>query len=671
MSAPASPTDVSTFEGLRHSLYRRLLESVEHSATNKRFFPCSTGAAVLKSVDLRQIFDFVVAAAPGIQLTGDQFADRVQARKLHTFLAVLIYSQSTIRAVLSFATCLVVPDQWPRQLGVLPISREDARTVLNDDVAADNFCKNQDEFCAVIIQQNQEVVCDGQRLLPYLSEEHLGTGAFGRVYKIEVAPYHFVSRDGLLNQEKYPMARKDYILDEGVAHKRERDFMREILRNPKKHDNILKNLGSLQTGSTYSVFMELADHDLWDYMTVHHPDGPTTLKQKADLLYCATELAAALAHLHDDILTETFEKLSCFHLDLKPRNILVVTEEDQNTHQFVQRWKLSDFNMSKAKAKHHAPYLQRSRTLPEKIYDFNELFRRRGPDSNDRTVTMPTVNPRGDGTYSAPEACIPGGQVQAESDTWSFGCVLCVVFSYLDSGARGVKEFGDRRSEMPKDQFFTMNGPNSRLSFAVERWMKELRDRAYRRSKDEGVIVNDFLAFLHNKVLVVDTKKRKETRAKDIAKYLGEIYREYAKLAKHYPNEPSPSPSNPNPRSHRRTFSLPFSRRRSAPAQTQMGPPNPSTWKIPLPDSMKASFCEFGPNGDILVYVSGSTLVAYSPRVVLDTGDVDHLIEFGREHLTPKGYGWSTVAASSQYIVAASNQPLFDVSIALTLAIYL
>jgi serine/threonine protein kinase len=146
------------------------------------------------------------------------------------------------------------------------------------------------------------------------------------------------------------------------------------------------------------------------------------------------------------MLTDTFEKLSCFHLDLKPRNILVVIEKDESTNEFVQRWKLSDFNMSKAKARHHAAdtkSLQRSWTLPEKIYDFNELFQRRRPNVSDPSMTMPTANPRGDGTYSAPEARNPGGKVQAESDTWSLGCVLCVVFSYLDSGAKGVEEFGD------------------------------------------------------------------------------------------------------------------------------------------------------------------------------------------------------------------------------------
>jgi serine/threonine protein kinase len=562
MSTPASPPAGSTFETLRDSLYRRLLESVEHNAANKRFFPCSTAEGVLKTVELNQIFDHL-AAAERIPLSADLFASRIVARKLQTFLAALIYSTNNIRAVVSFAKCLVVPGQWPvrrssgEQLGVLPISRDDARAILNDDVAADSFWQNQDNFCAVIIRRNQEVVCDSGRLLPYLSEKLLGAGAFGTVYKVEVAPHHFISEDGLSNSKKHPMARKDYILNEGTAHERERDFMRKILKNPKKHNNILKNLGSLQTESKYSVFMELADYDLWDYMTEHHTDGPSTYQQKADILHCATELAAALAHLHDDMLTDTFEKLSCFHLDLKPRNILVVTEKDESTNELVQRWKLSDFNMSKAKAKHHAAYpnsLQRSRTFPEKIYDFNELFQRRRQNVNDPSLTMATANPRGDGTYSAPEARISGGKVQAESDTWSLGCVLCVVFSYLDSGANGVEKFGNLRSELPRDQFFTVSGSKPRLSLAVQRWMKELQWRAHQRNGEEGTIVKDFLAFLRNKVLVVDPEKRKKTRAKDIVKTLGEVYRRYLDLAERY-NRPPVPPSHPDRR--RFLFRLP------------------------------------------------------------------------------------------------------------------
>jgi serine/threonine protein kinase len=565
---PASPT--WSFDELRDYLYKRLLDHVrfsKHTTPNKRFFPCNTAADVLQIKHMKKIFDCLVAAGAPIPLSRDGFADGVKVRKLDTFLAILIYSQSTIMTVRSFVTSLVLPDQWPlrgtfgRKLGVLPISREDALTLLADNVAADRFWKNQDEFCAVIIRQNQEVICDSQQLLPYLQEEFVGQGAFSTVYRVKVAPHHFLSEEGLSNPKEYAMARKDFLLDEGSTHERERDFMRQILRNPKKHDNILKHLGSLQIGSTYSLFMELADYDLWDYMTIRHTDTPTTCVQKAAILHCAAELAAALAYLHDDLLTESFEKLSCFHLDLKPRNILVITEKDKYTSQLVQRWKLCDFNMSKAKAKRKsasANTLQRNTS-----YEFSKLFQKDESNVNGSSLTVGTANPRGEGTYTAPEASITGEKVATESDTWSLGCILCVVFSYLDSGCNGVTEFGDLRATMPKDQFFTISASKPRLSMSVQKWLKELKARAYRRNKEEGAIVQDFLDFLHDKVLVVDPEKWRKTRARDVAQQLGKAFRSYVELAKLYPHlddvHPTTVPSKPTEGKKKR-ISLPFSR---------------------------------------------------------------------------------------------------------------
>jgi serine/threonine protein kinase len=476
-----------------------------------------------------------------------------------------------------------------------------------------------------------------------------------------------LTEEGHSNPKVYTVARKDYILTQDDTHVRERDFLTELLRNSKKHDNILKNLGSLQMGSTYSLFMELADCDLWDYMTVHHPKGPKSWREKATILHCAVELAEALAYLHDDIRTDNFEKLSCFHMDLKPRNILVVTEKDKKTGESVERWKLSDFNMSKVKAKHKQGYinpLQRSRTFAD-IYDFNKLFQKRGEPVIDPSLTDATANPRGDGTYLSPEACIKGGKVQAESDTWSLGCVLSVVFSYLDSGCKGVMEFRDLRSVVSKDQFFTNSGSKPRLSLSVHKWLKELRARAHRRNKEEGTIMKIFLDFLHHRVLLIDPEKRKNTRASDVAQELAKVFRSYDKLANLYTPldgslglQDSSNQDKQQKKKKKGPLSFLSNHRRRQPSLEPVAQSS-NSWQIKYPDFTRASACEFGPNGDVLVYISGSTLYAVSLRNVLDTTDIDDLIEFGSEKLD--GFYWTSIAVSSQYIVATTNQQLFDV----------
>jgi serine/threonine protein kinase len=134
-------------------------------------------------------------------------------------------------------------------------------------------------------------------------------------------------------------------------------------------------------------------------------------------------------------------------MDLKPSNILVVIDDLTREKQ----WKPSDFNMSRVKAKSKypgfdQPILHQGRTF-DHIYDFNTLFKRRIPDRTDSYLTDSAVNRRGTGTYLAPETSTGKQPIRAESDTWSLGCIVSVVFSYLYSGNTAVIEFGDLRSK--------------------------------------------------------------------------------------------------------------------------------------------------------------------------------------------------------------------------------
>lgn len=108
--------------------------------------------------------------------------------------------------------------------------------------------------------------------------------------------------------------------------------------------------------------------------------------------------------------------------------------------------------------------------------------------------TDSTINRRLDGTYIAPEALVDSGRkVGAHRETRSLGCVLAVVFSYLDNGALSVLHFSDRRGETAEDdRSFSQVLPKithrPRLNIAVDRWLKELCINARKGHRGTGLV---------------------------------------------------------------------------------------------------------------------------------------------------------------------------------------
>jgi serine/threonine protein kinase len=463
------------------------------------------------------------------------------------------------------------------------------------------------------------------------------------------------------NEEPLQLARKDFELNaEDRAHEKERDVLREIVRNARKHENIMKNLGSLEIGSTYSLFMPLANCDLKQYME-QYPDPPATSAQKAKIVQCAVGLADAIVYLHEELESQTYEKLSCFHMDLKPQNILVVI----NPTNGEQLWKLSDFNMSRVKMKRKSTAeqlsLRRSLTSSDKVYEVNKLFKRRLLDPANLSVPDYTISRRGTGTYLSPEACIEGHPVQAESDIWSLGCVVSVVFSYLFGGQEAVNAYSDLRGKKDIDRFFTFTGSNgspklknAQVSEAVKRWHQDLRMRTRKRDPREGAIFEVIIRFLDRSVLLIDPNKRSQTKAVDVREKLKEAFKTFRSMA-----IPTPAPVQ-SPRSRLGSITKYF-RRESSDIE-----PHSEDWKIQLPTNVRS--CAFGPNAQPLVCVTDSTLTAYSLEHVLLS---NHSSEFGDDLMTygqaipeNKSRQWSpNIGVSTQYILARTNHQKFDVRV--------
>jgi len=443
-----------TYEQLCHKIYGQIYQRLQNKdAEHLRFATKGTTKKVLHDNNLLSFFRSL--APPGqtsdefFGIIEDELIERIYRRNLYDFLAVLIFARCRIESARTFAFELVVQDAWPvqrkgKEVGRLPAGREELIDLF--DVAdADMFVSTQPCFSAIIIRKREEVrVADpGSQRLPYLEERPLGKGSFGNVVKVRIAKHHFFDpQTKQANTEPLDIARKDYVLSSDFPARGEREIMEKILTSSGLAcDNILENYGSLEIGqNTYSLFMPLAICDLRQYMMEVHKTSPKTIAEKARIIDSAEGLAGGLNFLHTEMKTADKEELVCYHMDLKPSNILIFREERQGKECNI--WRLSDFGMARVK-------LRRKDQGVEREKDFNSWFVRRQAKPSDPSLSA-TINRRGEGTYLAPESISSARSMGTASDVWSLACVLSVVSTYLEGGSDAVERYQDSRMDHPK-----------------------------------------------------------------------------------------------------------------------------------------------------------------------------------------------------------------------------
>ncbi|RYO89944.1 hypothetical protein DL766_007079 [Monosporascus sp. MC13-8B] len=468
-----------------------------------------------------------LAAHPA--LTEEVFVDAVKKRRLQRFLAILIFASCPIDALITFTTRLVISDAWlvrkneEHLVYPLPADLEQLECVFEDDITAYRFYTTQACFCTVVLRHREEVRIEHPERyrLPYLEEQPLAEGSFGKVYKVRVAKGHFINPRGstpfTVNTAPMDIARKDYVITPEFRVQREREIMETILSSSSRSENILESFGGLEVSpTTYCLFMPLAICDLRAYMMEHHTTPPNTEEAKANYIRCAEGLAGGLSFLHLGIDTPDLDKLVCYHMDLKPDNILLFQEENRWI------WKLSDFGMSCVKKR------RRVDEHSEAEKNFNRWFVRRRTPGLEPSVD-PTRNNRGEGTYLAPESMLRNPRMTASSDVWSLGCVISVLFAYLDDGRDGVLQYQAHRMRHRKadnyDRFFIPNPgflPND-VHPAIEKEHDKLIKSASSRGYREAKAVEFMLRRLEESVLKIDQERRiSAARVKDL---LGETFR--------------------------------------------------------------------------------------------------------------------------------------------------
>ncbi|KAI0376201.1 kinase-like protein [Hypomontagnella monticulosa] len=543
----------SSYDDVRRELYFQIHDRLEkRDIADERFAKIGTTQAILSPFNLRRFFHSLVPPGDSLEThfgpgtTADLLVSRTGERNLYNFIAILIYAHCSVKSAKSFTQKLLAsdPDSWPIYYGEgttinqLPADRAQLEQVFGLDNALDinsdinKFIDVQLCFCPIVLYEGEDVqVTDGKkRRLPYVSDEkEIGSGSYGVVYRVVIAEGHLAIRHtSMANTEPMPMARKDFKKIHDL--RKEYETMKHILCAPRRSKNIVETFGSLQLDeTTFSLFMPLAKCDLREWM-IDNSSPPTSESGKADILKCASGLADGLEFLHSEIRGPDGSRMVCFHMDLKPANILVFPDTEQG--KLV--WKISDFGMSRVKVSH--------RHANTEVRNISDLFELR----TGGTSVSGTANDRLEGTYLAPESRVSLRNTSEKSDVWSLGCVVSVVLTYLIEGQTGIEEYAEDRACISsssgggdKDCFFLIsrNPRQPKPHPAIKKHHKRLISKANRRNLHEARITASILTYIEEKVLELEPQRR-ET-AKHISDMLLEAsiaYRRLNESAEDYQN---------------------------------------------------------------------------------------------------------------------------------------
>lgn len=450
-----------------------------------------------------------------------------------------------------------------------------------------------------------------------------------------------------LYQSKW-YAQKEFI-DYDAGTKRtfeaEGSTIKQFIQATKSHKNILVTKASLEWGDTYSLFFDLAKCSLWDYFKDPNV-SITTLEQKKKVFGHTIGLAGALAYLHGELfIASTGEQLCCYHLDLKPHNILVFEEGDNVI------WKVSDFGISQIK---RIPASRAGFEPEHRISLLNSIFR---PDKSGADPTSGVANPRDVGTYTAPEARHKTERVTRASDVWSLGCVLTLVLTFLDNQRTGIKDFEDARMKDRDDDLFydsstTRFGAEPRPSLrpSIPVWLDYLTRNAKKRSENEGEAVELTADLIRSHMLLPDPADR--CLAKRVEEKLRSLQFCFAvtpipppaQRQRRYPMIEKPLPNL----SFFARFWNGISCHKSKSTKTS------NTHHFKLPESTRG--CKFNHDGRYLGIDSGYKIIT------LSTSTLGLQQEgLGVTHTAPSPERWSDYSLGSQYLCAAVESPYFKV----------
>ena len=252
---------------------------------------------------------------------------------------------------------------------------------------------------------------------------------------------------------------------------------------------------------------------------------PQTPVQRMAFFASFIDLAGGLAYLHDELsftCPERNQRFRCYHLDLKPSNILVFIEGEHLTLKFT------DFGVSRIKLIRPSPLGDECNPLD---FSLDTIFRTRdqAPDA-----TSGVYNSRPGGTYAAPEARRENNKVTRKSDVWSFGAVLAVAMTYMQFDWSGIEEFAAARAIEGKDDSFYDRSPSQArgasevcyvLDESVLTQLNEITDAAESNDHAEGIAFRRACVLIKDGILCPVAHDR--WPAKQVEEGLRAIYQEF------------------------------------------------------------------------------------------------------------------------------------------------
>ncbi|KAJ5899210.1 hypothetical protein N7495_003954 [Penicillium taxi] len=632
------------FESLRveinANIVRKLLRQGEATA---QFAPRGTSENVLLSspTTLWLFFDSLQLSEIQIpdqaSITKANLFRNIHERNLYTFLAILIFSHCSFEAVRTFTIELLAKDEntWRMDVCGLPVKRKILQNLFGEE-NAEKFLRHQACFCPVVIGEQDlftQIDLKEQRL-PYLEEKLIIKKEIGQkaeIYAVIVAEGHFRYRDGNTNLSPKTIARKDYeVNEEQMGH----ETMKKILSADRRSENIIKIFGILDIGQgEYSLFMPLALCDLKAYMEDPHAQRV----EKSDMINSARGVARGLEFLHHEMKSDG-DDIVCYHMDLKPKNILIFPEKVNGKVYHV--WKISDFGNSCVVIK--------SRRAAEVRDDSKTWFvqrRAREEQSQPGPSTVKQIS----STYLGPESLFKNPSMNTSSDVWSLGCIISVVFTYMEEGREGVIQYANARMKrgrfdrfFQRDRMFLSHAPHPE----VLKWHHDLIKQAEQRSRAEGEAVKSILKFVEERVLLLDQSRRCDVR--DIVSELLKTQDMYRAL-ENPPRTPTASEETQSSSSER-----PKKWRERLRRLPRAEPENKIRWSIKTNEYFGG--CEISPLGSIIALWNDKKISLYTSEYAHSTGNgineaavaepLEYLIDMS-------GCVWKSISLTDKYLVAS------------------